>query len=172
MPVPVRALQADITSLAMDAIVNAANTTLLGGGGVDGAIHDAAGPELLEECRRLGGCPIGDVRITKGYRLKAKRVIHAVGPVWRGGTDHEPEQLASCYARSLELASQHGLRSIAFSSISTGAFGYPVESAAPIAVRVVRDFLDDDDTVELVVFCCFSDHDLTVYQRLLRRRRA
>jgi O-acetyl-ADP-ribose deacetylase (regulator of RNase III) len=172
MPSQVRALLADITSLDVDAIVNAANTTLLGGGGVDGAIHEAAGPELLKECRRLGGCPTGEVRITQGYRLKAKRIIHAVGPVWRGGSQGEAEQLASCYERSLELASQHNLRSIVFPSISTGAYGYPLESAAQIAVGSVRDFLNRNDTLEVVVFCCFSDHDLDVYEKLLRRGRA
>lgn len=172
MPSRVRALQADITSLDVAVIVNAANTRLLGGGGVDGAIHEAAGPELLEECRRLGGCPIGDVRITQGYRLKAKRIIHTVGPIWRGGSQGEADQLASCYQRSLELASQHGFRSIAFPSISTGAYCYPVESAARIATGVVRDFLNRNDTVDAVVFCCFSNHDFEVYQRLLRRRRA
>ena len=172
MPSRVRALQADITSLDVAVIVNAANTRLLGGGGVDGAIHEAAGPELLEECRRLGGCPIGDVRITQGYRLKAKRIIHTVGPIWRGGSQGEADQLASCYQRSLELASQHGLKSIAFPSISTGAYCYPLESAARIAIGVVRDFLIRDDTLDPVVFCCFSHHELEVYRRLLRRGRA
>jgi O-acetyl-ADP-ribose deacetylase (regulator of RNase III) len=162
----IRAIQADITTLAVDAIVNAANTSLLGGGGVDGAIHRKAGPELLAECRGLGGCATGDAKITAGYRLPAKHVIHAVGPVWRGGTHGEPELLASCYRRALELANANGLRSIAFPSISTGVYGYPIERAAPLAVSTVRAHLEDTSIRE-VTFCCFSESDLAVYARAL-----
>ena len=161
------AAQGDITRQAVDAIVNAANTTLLGGGGVDGAIHRAAGPELLDECRRLGGCLTGEARITRGYRLPAAHVIHTVGPVWSGGTHGEPELLRRCYANSLRLAVQHGVRSIAFPSISTGAYGYPIEQAAAIAVATVRDELRNESTVELVRFVCFSAGDLVVYRGLL-----
>jgi O-acetyl-ADP-ribose deacetylase (regulator of RNase III) len=167
MPATLRALQADITTLAMGAIVNAANASLLGGGGVDGAIHRAAGPELLQECRQLGGCRTGEARLTKGYRLPARHVIHAVGPVWRGGTSGEPELLASCYRRSLELASAHGIVTVAFPSISTGIYGYPIELAAPVAVRTVRSSLQELSSLREVVFCCFSRSDLLVYQRVL-----
>jgi O-acetyl-ADP-ribose deacetylase len=167
MPATLRALQADITTLAVGAIVNAANASLLGGGGVDGAIHRAAGPELLQECRQLGGCRTGEARLTKGYRLPARHVIHAVGPVWRGGTSGEPELLASCYRRSLELASAHGIVTVAFPSISTGIYGYPIELAAPVAVRTVRSSLQELSALREVVFCCFSRSDLLVYQRVL-----
>src|SRR3989440_2655426 len=162
-------VQGDITQQAVDAIVNAANTTLLGGGGVDGAIHRAAGPELLEECRRIGGCPTGEARITGAYRLPARYVIHAVGPVWSGGKSGEPELLRGCYAHALRLAREHGggLASVAFPSISTGAYRYPIEQAAGLAVDTVRRELREPGPVELVRFVCFSAADLEVYRRLL-----
>ena len=162
-----RAIHADITTLAVDAIVNAANTSLLGGGGVDGAIHRAAGPELLAECQSLNGCATGDAKITRGYRLPARHVIHAVGPVWRGGRSGEPDLLASCYRRALELASAHGLASIAFPSISTGVYGYPIELAAPLAIATVRAHVAGTSITD-VIFCCFSASDLTVYEESLR----
>jgi len=162
-----RAIQADITTLTVDAIVNAANNTLLGGGGVDGAIHRAAGPDLLDECRSLGGCATGDAKITKGYKLPAKYVIHTVGPVWRGGGHGEDRLLAACYQKSIELACLHNLRSIAFPSISTGVYGYPIEKASEIAVRTVQSAISKLAAPLDVVFCCFSKADLDVYERTL-----
>jgi len=167
MPATFRAMQADITTLEVDAIVNAANSSLLGGGGVDGAIHRAAGAGLAHECRLLGGCKTGEAKITSGHRLLARHVIHTVGPVWRGGSDGESELLASCYRRSLALAAQHGLTSIAFPSISTGIYQYPIELASKVAVSTVTASLAAAPDMQRVIFCCFSAADLRHYQLTL-----
>ena len=157
------AIQADIVALRVDAIVNAANTSLLGGGGVDGAIHRAAGPELLAECRTLGGCRTGDAKITRGHRLPARHVIHTVGPVWNGGKRNEPELLASCYRTSVALAHAHQLKTIAFPAISCGVYGYPLEQAVTIAVRETSGFLDAHPEFEKIIFACFDRATLDVY---------
>lgn len=158
-------LQADITKQKIDAIVNAANTTLLGGGGVDGAIHRAAGPKLLEECKTLGGCKTGDAKITKGYNLPAKYVIHTVGPVWNDGNRNEDELLVNCYRNSLELAVKHGIKTIAFPSISTGAYRFPIERACRIAISEVKKFLDKDKTIEKIIFVCFTKEVCEYYEK-------
>jgi O-acetyl-ADP-ribose deacetylase (regulator of RNase III) len=160
----------DITRQKVDAIVNAANTTLLGGGGVDGAIHLAAGPKLLEECRKLGGCPTGEARITAGYNLPARWVIHTVGPIWHGGKHGEDDLLASCYRNSLALAVQHGIKTIAFPCISTGAYRFPFERATRIAVSEVGEFLDREKSIEKVIFVCFLKGDYEGYQKVLGHR--
>ena len=159
--------QGDLTKQDVDAIVNAANETLLGGGGVDGAIHRAAGPELLAECRTLNGCKTGEAKITKGYKLKARHVIHTAGPVWYGGTQGEPGLLASCYRNSMRIAGEHQLKSIAFPCISTGIYRYPMELAAPLAVNTIRESLKSASTIQIVRFVCFSVNDFQAYEKLL-----
>lgn len=165
--VTLEAIQANITTLDTDVIVNAANSSLLGGGGVDGAIHRAAGSDLVHECRLLGGCKTGQAKMTKGYKLKARHIIHTVGPVWRGGSHGEPSLLRSCYEESLRLASRHGLSSIAFPCISTGIYGYPAELAAQVAIQTTRDFTQSPTSITRVIFCCFSAQDHQLYQTLL-----
>lgn len=160
-------IKGDITKLNVDAIVNAANTSLLGGGGVDGAIHRVAGPEFLVECKTLGGCPTGEARITKGYNLPAKFVIHTVGPIWRGGKNKEEELLTNCYRNSLILADKNNINTIAFPNISTGVYHFPKELAAEIGIRTVWDFLENNDKLEKVIFCCFDEENYSIYRSVL-----
>lgn len=167
-----RALQGDITKLEVDVIVNAANSSLLGGGGVDGAIHRAAGPELVHECRLLGGCKTGEAKISKAYRLSARHIVHTVGPVWRGGANGEAELLAACYRNAIALAGAKGAATVAFPSISTGIYGYPVELAAAVAVGTVREAAERYPDLREIVFCCFSEQDLLVYTRMLHEAAA
>ena len=158
----------DITTLKVDAIVNAANSSLIGGGGVDGAIHRTAGKELLAECRTLNGCATGDAKITQGYNLPSKFVIHTVGPVWRGGKSGEPEKLASCYRRSLEVANENGIKTIALPNISTGVYGYPKKAAAEIAVQTVVFFLEKNNEIRQIIFCVFDNENFEIYRELLK----
>lgn len=160
-------LKTDITKLNVDAIVNAANKTLLGGGGVDGAIHRAAGPELLQECKSLNGCETGDAKITKGYNLPAKYVIHAVGPVWHDGSKDEEPKLRSCYHKSLEIAKKNNCKTIAFPNISTGIYGYPKKEAAKTAISAVKEFLEKDTDISKVIFVCFDEENYNIYEQLL-----
>ncbi len=166
----IQIIQADITTLSVDAIVNAANETLLGGGGVDGAIHRAAGPQLVAECRQMRGCRTGEAKITSGYQLPARYVIHTVGPVWHGGQHGEAELLASCYRRSLEIATSYQLLSIAFPSISTGVYGYPFLQAAQVAISSVNDFIQHDDSLITIIYCCFSSKDKQIYDQILAEK--
>jgi O-acetyl-ADP-ribose deacetylase len=168
MPTNLRLVRGDIVSLHVDAIVNAANSSLLGGGGVDGAIHSAAGPELLDACRKLGGCPTGQARITPGFQLPARWIIHTVGPVWKGGNKGEPELLASCYHESLKLAFAHGIVTIAFPAISTGAYAYPIELATAVAIESVLEFGRAGQGQTEVMFCCYSGEDYATYERALQ----
>jgi O-acetyl-ADP-ribose deacetylase (regulator of RNase III) len=169
MPIPIEVINADITTLALDAIVNAANESLLGGGGVDGAIHRAAGPKLLEECRTIGGCPTGEARLTRGYNLPAKFVIHTVGPVWQGGDRGEDDLLAGCYRHSLSLALRTHIRSIAFPAISTGVYHFPLDRAATIAATETHRFLETYPEFDRVIFCCFGRESLDAYTRAVER---
>ncbi len=165
----IKVVKGDITKIKCDAIVNAANPTLLGGGGVDGAIHRAAGPKLLEECRKLNGCKTGEAKITKGYNLPVKYIIHTVGSIWRGGKQGEKEKLASCYRNSLKLAAKYKVKTIAFPSISTGAYGFPIKEAAPIAISEVVKFLKENNTIKEVIFVLFSEKDFQIYQNLVQK---
>jgi O-acetyl-ADP-ribose deacetylase len=167
MTTALRIIRCDIVELDVDAVVNAANSTLLGGGGVDGAIHHAAGPDLLAACRKLGGCPTGQARITPGFQLKARWIIHTVGPVWKGGGKGEEELLASCYRESIKLANAHGIRTIAFPAISTGAYAYPLKSATETAIATVRQHIEQSQSLDEVTFCCYSGEDYATYRRLL-----
>ena len=162
-----KTILADITTLHVDAIVNAANSSLLGGGGVDGAIHRAAGPELLKECRTLNGCPTGEAKITKGYNLPARFVIHTVGPVWHGGSHREGQLLSACYRNSLRLAEANGVKFIGFPAISTGVYGYPIKEATKIAIKTVKEYCSSGTEIEEVIFCCFSEADFNLYQVLI-----
>jgi O-acetyl-ADP-ribose deacetylase (regulator of RNase III) len=163
----IEAILADITKLKVDAVVNAANPSLLGGGGVHGAIHRAAGPELLKACIQLNGCAAGDAKSTPGFNLPARFIIHTVGPVWRGGGEHEAETLASCYRRSLEVAEALGINSIAFPAISTGAYGYPLEKAARVAIENIKEYAQNTSSIDQVFLCCFSEKALEIYQKLI-----
>jgi O-acetyl-ADP-ribose deacetylase len=172
MTARISVVRTDITTLAVEAIVNAANESLLGGGGVDGAIHRAAGPELLAECRTLGGCPTGEARLTRGHRLPARNVIHTVGPVWHGGSHREAELLANCYRSCFAVAREHGLKTLAFPAISCGIYGYPIDLAAEIAVRETRAALSVDEAIEKVVFACFGEDVYAAYRRALEAAQA